>query len=229
MKNTIMSLLGLALVVGVGIGIFVYVKDREIKRELSGVEQSEFVDSNNGGSNETVASEINLTRVNGSWTVTDNGDYTIDPATLKFEFIGYKPGMQHVGSFQNMTADIAFNAAGDVIGGILKIDPTSVKTDTEAVDKHLQANVFFDTANYPQVTVTIKEIQRESDTSLKAITDITIKGITKTLSIPVTVEKTGENMKFAVDTRIKISEWNMAFGPVQDEVRVTASGELKRK
>ena len=229
MKNTIMSLLGLALVVGVGIGIFVYVKDRQIKQELSGVERSEFVDSNANGSDEIVASEINLTRVNGSWTVTDSGDYTIDPSTLKFEFTGYKPGGQHVGSFQNMTADIAFNAAGDVIGGILKIDPTSVKTDTEAVDKHLQDGVFFDTANHPQVTVVIKEIQRESDTSLKAITDITIKGITRTLSIPVAIGENGENMKFAVDTRIKISEWNMAFGPVQDEVRVVASGELKKK
>lgn len=204
-------------------------KDRQIKAGLMNVEQSEFVDSNGPQSDKQVAAEINITRVNGEWNVESEGEYTIDPASLKLEFTGYKPGGQHIGTFQNLSASVALDAAGEAIAAVLKLDPKSIKTDTAAVDTHLQADVFFDTANYPEVTVAIKSIEKENDTSVKAITDITIKGNTKTLAIPVKVEKTATGMKFWVDTKIKISEYKMAFGPVQDDVRVVASGELKKK
>ncbi len=224
-----MSILGLAILVGLAIGAYVTIGNKKNAEELSGVEESQFVDSNDEQNDTVVASEINLSRTGGTWSVVPTGDYTIDPATLKFEFTGYKPGGQHVGTFQNLTGSVALDAAGKAIGAILKLDPKSIKTDTEAVDKHLQADVFFDTAAYPEVTVMIKSIEEESNTSVKAITDITIKGNTKTLSIPVKIEKTATGMKFWVDTKIKISEYKMAYGPVQDDVRVVVSGELKKK
>lgn len=224
-----MSILGLAILIGLAIGAYVTIGNQKNAEELSGVEESQFVDSNDEKNDAVVVSEINLSRAGGAWSVTSTGDYTIDPATLKFEFTGYKPGGQHIGTFQNLTGSVALDAAGKAIGAMLKLDPTSIKTDSEALDKHLQADVFFDTANHPEIKVAIKSIENVSDTSAKAITDITIKGNTKTLSIPVRIEKTATGMKFWVDTKIKISEYQMAYGPVQDDVRVVASGELKKK
>lgn len=229
MKNVIMSLLGLAILVGVAAGTYILIKDREIKKELSGVEQSEFVDTNESQNDKTVASEITLTRTAGTWAVNTTGEYTIDPATVTLNFTGYKPGGQHEGSFQNMTASVALDAAGQAIGAILKLDPKSVKTDDIKLDGHLQADVFFDTAKYPEITAAIKSVEVSADGSVRAITDLTIKGVTKTISIPVKIEKTATGMSFSVDTKIKISEFGMAYGPVQDDVRVTASGELKKK
>jgi polyisoprenoid-binding protein YceI len=229
MKNVIMSLLGLALLVGIAVGAYVTIGNQKNAEELAGIEESQFVDSNGEQNDAVVASEINLSRTNGAWSVTSTGDYTIDTSTLKFEFTGYKPGGQHIGTFQNLTGSIALDAAGEAIGAVLKLDPKSIKTDTAAVDTHLQADVFFDTANHPEVTVAVKSVEEVSDTSANAITDITIKGNTKTLSIPVRIEKTATGTKFWVDTKIKISEYKMAFGPVQDDVRVVASGELKKK
>lgn len=229
MKNVIMSLLGLAILVGLAIGAYVTIGNQRNAEELSQIEESQFVDSTDEQNDAVVASEISLSRTGGTWSVTSTGEYTIDPATLKFEFTGYKPGGQHIGTFQNLTGSVALDAAGKAIGAMLKLDPTSIKTDTEAVDTHLQADVFFDAANHPEVTVAIKKVEPVSDTSANAITDVTIKGNTKTLSIPVKIEKTATGMKFWVDTKIKISEYQMAYGPVQDDVRVMASGELKRK
>lgn len=228
MKNFIMGLLGLVLLVGIGVGAYMYAKDRQIKADLQNVEESQFVDSQGNTNPAAVASEINIERANGTWSIEGSGDYTIDASTLKFEFTGYKPGGQHVGTFQNLAASVGLDAEGNPVGVVIKLDPKSVKTDTAAVDAHLQKSEFFDTEAHPEVTVAVKGIEKKSDTEVSAITDITIKGITKTLSVPVKVEKTDGGAKFSVDTRIKISEWNMAFGPVQDEVRVTLSGELKK-
>ncbi len=224
-----MSLLGLAILVGLAVGVYVTIGNQKNAKELSGVEESQFVDSTDEKGGATVASEINLSRTGGVWSVTSTSEYTIDPATLKFEFTGYKPGGQHIGTFQNIIGSVALDATGKAVGAMLKLDPKSIKTDDVKLDGHLQADVFFDTANHPEVTVAIKNIESVSDTSAKAITDITIKGNTKTLSIPVRIEKTATGMKFWVDTKIKISEYQMAYGPVQDDVRVVASGELKKK
>lgn len=209
------------------IGGYVFIQDRKNKGELSKVEESMEVISTSTASTVTPASEIILTRSNGAWSVTSTGEYTIDPLSLTFEFTGYKPGGQHIGVFNTMSASIALDDSGNPILSKITIDPTSVKTNTEAVDKHLQAPEFFDTSKFPEVIVVVKEIQNDN-LSIKAITDITIKGITKTLAIPVTVIEVSDEIKFDVDTRIKISEFEMAYGPVQDEVRVTLSGVLKK-
>jgi len=225
MKKIIISIVAIAII----IGVYIFIQDKRIKKELSNVEESQFVDQNNSTSTAPVsASESAITRVNGVWTVNSTQEYTIDPASLKFEFTGYKPGGQHVGTFNTMDATLSFDEAGAPIGLVMNIDPTSVKTDTEAVDKHLQAPEFFDTATYPNVTVVIKEIKKEGN-SIKAITDLTIKGVTKTLAVPVTISLVEGGIKFDVDTRIKISDYKMAYGPVQDEVRVTLSGVVKKK
>jgi polyisoprenoid-binding protein YceI len=229
MKNVIIGFLGLALLIGIVVGAYLIIKDREIKKELSGVEQSEFVDATGEQEDTIVASEITLARMGGVWNVTTTGDYTIDPASLKLEFTGYKPGGQHTGTFQNLSGSVALDAAGRAIGAVLKLDPKSIKTDDAKLDGHLQADVFFDTTNHPEVAVAIKRVDSISDTAANAITDITIKGVTKTLSIPVKIEKTATGMKFSVDTKIKISEYKMAYGPVQDDVRIIASGEFKKK
>lgn len=225
MRKIIISILAIAIIVGV----YIFIQDRKIKNELSNVEESQFVDQNNSTSTASVsASQSTLTRVDGIWAVNSTQEYTIDPSSLKFEFTGYKPGGQHVGTFNKMDATLSFDEVGSPIGLVMNIDPASVKTDTAAVDKHLQASEFFDTATYPNVTVVIKEIKKEGD-SIRAIADLTIKGVTKTLSVPVNVSLAGGGIKFDVDTRIKISDYNMAYGPVQDEVRVTLSGVVKKK
>ncbi len=223
MKTAIISILAIAII----IGGYIFIKDQKIKAELSNVEESKVVESNATTTTQVADSQITLNRVDGEWAVTTTGDFTIDPSSIKFEFTGYKPGGQHVGTFNTMNAIVSLDEAGNPILSKITIDPTTVKTDSEAVDKHLQAPEFFDTATNPNVTVVVKEIQKDGN-NVKAITDLTIKGVTKTLAIPVTVTNQADGVKFDVDTRIKISDFKMAYGPVQDEVRIALSGVLKK-
>ncbi len=229
MNKIVKSILAVALIIGIIIGGYIFIKDKQIKTSLEGVEQSEFTDKTGTQNTNPIASEISITRTAGQWTVSENGSYTIDPSSIKFEFTGYKIGGEHTGTFNDIKSELALDAQGMPVALGIIFAPASVKTDSEGVDKHLQAPEFFDTAKYSDVQVVVKGVEIESPTSIKAITDITIKGITKTVAVPVKISLVTGGMKFDVDTKIKISEWSMAYGPVQDDVRVVVSGVMKNK
>lgn len=219
----IISILAVVLI----IGVYFFIKDREIKKELSTVEKSEFVDSKEVASKD-IASEIAISRTDGVWNITStDSEYVINPESLKFEFTGYKLGGQHVGTFNSIVTKISLDTEGNPVSANFVFDPTSVKTDAEGVDTHLQAPEFFDTKTYPQVTAIVKEIKKENGET-RAITDLIMKGVTKTLSIPVTIAPTDSGLKFAIDARITISDYNIAYGPVQDEVRVVLEAEISK-
>lgn len=222
------KLIIIVLAIAVIIGVVVFIKDKRIKDSLSGIERSEFVESDGIQNSNDVASEVSLVKKDGQWSSNHTGEYTVDASSLKFEFTGYKIGGEHTGSFNNMTATLALDAKGQPVALGIIIDPTSVKTDSEGLDKHLQAPEFFDSATYPEMKVVVKGVEIGGSTGAKAVTDITIKGVTKTLAIPVSMAQVEGGMKFDIDTKIKISEWNMSYGPVQDDVRVVLSGVLKK-
>ena len=64
------------------------------------------------------------------------------------------------------------------------------------------------------------------ETSAQAVTEITMKGVSKTVSVPVTFAKTESGTKFMFDTRVAIGDFGIAYGPVLNEVRVTGEGEI---
>ncbi len=221
--------IGIILVVII-VGVYVFVKDTQIKRELETVERSEFSEGAVGVQNSNeVDSQITIVRTNGEWNITETGEYTLDPSSLIFEFTGYKPGGFHTGTFNAVTANVSLDADGVPVTSSIVFDVASVVTDSAGVDKHLQAPEFFDAANSPQITVEIKGMEKRDDQSYLAIADITMSGQTKTLSIPVQMGAVEGGVSFAVDTKIKISEYGMAYGPVQDDVRIVAKGVLKKK
>jgi polyisoprenoid-binding protein YceI len=210
------------------IGGYIFIKDQQIKKELSKVGEAQFVDQNTASSSVKVASKINANKGAGLWNVTSDSAYTINPASLKFEFTGYKPGGEHVGTFNVIKAEIGLSDMGEPVQAMLTFDPKTVKTDSEALNKHLQAAEFFDTAVYSEITAVVKEFKKEGD-SVRAITDLTMKGVTKTLSIPVVMSEVQGGVKFTIDTRVKISDYRVAYGPVLDEVRIFAEGVVVKK
>jgi polyisoprenoid-binding protein YceI len=217
------------IIIIVAVGGYIFIKDRQIKKELSTVEQSQEVKENTEKNNRETASNITLNKTNGTWSVFQAGEYTIDPASLKFTFTGYKPGGEHTGTFNSIKSEIGLDKDGVPVSANMVIDIASVKTDSEAVDKHLQTADFFDAVNNPNITVDIKSIEIEGESSAKALTDITMKGVTKTISMPVTFVKVTNGTKFMIDTRVNIADFGIAYGPVLNEVRINTEGVVSKK
>lgn len=228
MKKIIISIAALVLIIGVGVGMYVFVQDQKIKKELATVEEAQVVEDESSFEDSAFASEVKLNRVDGVWSTEQNGNFSIDTDSLVFEFTGYKPGGLHTGTFNNINSIIRLNEEGQPVSARLVLDVASVKTDTAAVDTHLQTDDFFSSAQYPEIVVEIKKIELNGN-SASAITDITMKGVTQTVSIPMALVEVGNATTFDIDARIKISDFNIAYGPVQDEVRIVLKGTVAQK
>lgn len=107
------------------------------------------------------------------------------------------------------------------------MDMKSIDTGSEAFDEHIQAPDLLDTAQYPTARFTSSEVVFEGDKLVSIKGDLTIKGITKPITLTVTSFFNGTHPMLKKDaiganatTVIKRSDFNAGkFAPaVGDEV-----------
>jgi len=66
-----------------------------------------------------------------------------------------------------------------------KIPVSSIDTDNEKRDAHLKSPDFFDAEKYPYITFTSKQVSDVEGNQFKVTGDLTIKGITKPVTLSV--------------------------------------------
>jgi polyisoprenoid-binding protein YceI len=134
----------------------------------------------------------------------------------------------------------------DKVSGTVTLDPTAktgsvdISIDTKSVDtgsdlfnQHIQAADFLDTGNFGTATFKSTSVKFDGDKVVSVEGNLTLKGVTKPVTLTVTGFKAGENMmkKQAVGadatTKIKRSEFNMnKYVPnVSDDVTLTIALE----
>jgi len=115
-------------------------------------------------------------------------------------------------------------------------DASSVNTDNDMRDGDLKSDHFFDVSKYPQITFKSKSITRLDDKKFKLTGDLTIHGVTKTVSLDLTLTGTGKDMRtqkpiagFKVTGTIKRTDFGVGTAPaamISDEVEIRAVGEF---
>ncbi|MBD1546680.1 YceI family protein [Roseibium aggregatum] len=114
------------------------------------------------------------------------------------------------------------------------IDVASLDTFFADRDKHFLSADFFDVEKFPQATFTSTKVEKVGDNKLKVTGDLTIKDITKPVTLDVDVTALGEHPMakkpgagFAVTATVKRSDYGMdMYVPyVGDDVTVTFHGE----
>jgi polyisoprenoid-binding protein YceI len=103
---------------------------------------------------------------------------------------------------------------GELVSGNVTIDMTSITSD-EGIDSlvtHLKSDDFFNVNIYPEANLEITNITKlESSASYKATGNMTIKGITQEITIPLNLEaednKVIVNSNFAIDR----TRWEINF------------------
>jgi polyisoprenoid-binding protein YceI len=118
------------------------------------------------------------------------------------------------------------------------IDASSISTGTEARDKHLRSDAFFDVAKYPTITFKSSYVTQVGPGTLQVGGTLTMHGVAKPIVIAVTGWGTAPGMKpgdvlagFRKGTvQLKRSDYGMGYmlGPVGDEVDITLSVEAKK-
>jgi polyisoprenoid-binding protein YceI len=115
------------------------------------------------------------------------GEWRFDPAHTRLGFSTRHAMVTKVrGSFND-------------VEGVIKIDPddptastvnvtikvASIDTRNPQRDEHLRTNDFFDAPHYPEITFVSKRIDQVEENSFIVSGDLTIRGVTKEIAIPL--------------------------------------------
>jgi polyisoprenoid-binding protein YceI len=121
--------------------------------------------------------------------LTAGGDHwPIDRAHSRVTFGVTKWGFADVeGRFHDFTGAISYNAARPEASHIeWKIRIATVDTGEVKRDEALQAREYFDAARYPEITFTSNSVKRAGANELDVTGSLSMKGITKPLTVRVT-------------------------------------------
>jgi len=91
------------------------------------------------------------------------------------------------GNFRDFSADIAIDRASPEKSSIeLTIQAKSIDTGTPRRDDHLRSSEFFDVEKFPTITFKSTEVHAKSSTEFEVIGDLTMHGVTRRITLPVT-------------------------------------------
>lgn len=117
------------------------------------------------------------------------------------------------GQFRNFDAAIDFDPGNVEATRVnFTIDATSVDTFWEARDKHLRSKDFFDVENHPTITFTTTSVTPTGAESADVTGDLTIRGVTKPVTLQATLNKLGPS----------------PFNPSKTIAGFTVEGEIDR-
>jgi len=116
------------------------------------------------------------------------------------------------------------------------IDVASVTTNDDKRDGHLKSPDFFDAAKYPTITFKSTAIKEVAKGRLEVTGIFTMKGVTKTLVLPITSLGTAadpwKNIVAGFEGELKLNrqDYGVSYGPglVGDEVEIDLNVEAKK-
>lgn len=161
--------------------------------------------------------------------------YNMDPAHTapRFEYshFGYSNQLHR---FDKTSGKIVLDRAARTGSVEVTIDAKSVNTGLGLFNGHIQGEDYFDTARYPTITFTSTKVRFEGDKPAAVDGNLTIKGVTKPVTLTVTsfhsmphpfVKK--DAIGANATAKIKRSDFNMGKDApaVSDEVTLSIAVE----
>lgn len=120
----------------------------------------------------------------------------------------------------------------------VSIDAASVTTDNEGRDKHLRSADFFETDKFPTITFKSTAVKEVAKGKLEITGDLTMKGVTKKVTFPITNAgtrevKPGKVVGGFIDGALKLNrmDYGIKYGPavVGEEVEIELNIEAGKQ
>jgi polyisoprenoid-binding protein YceI len=140
-------------------------------------------------------------------------DWQVDPAKSSLTFKGTYEDSPFEGRFGRFDAAIAFDetdlskAKFDV-----KVSIASVATESSERDDTLKTPDFFDAARFPQAHFVTESFGKGSDGGLEAKGTLTIRDVSKPVTLKVKFTGSGNTATLDVDTTLKRLDFNLGVG-----------------
>lgn len=171
--------------------------------------------------------------------------WAVDPAHSEILFKVKHMMIANVkGEFRKFNIEAESEGSNFRAGSIqVRIDADSIFTNNDDRDKHLHSADFFDAENFKELVFEGKSIRQKSDDNFLLTGDLTIRGITKEVSLDVEfggINKDpwgNEKAGFSVSGVINRKDWGLNWNAVleaggvlvSDEVRISAEVQLARQ
>lgn len=161
--------------------------------------------------------------------------WAIDPAHSEISFRVKHLMITNVkGSFKEFTAVVVTDGDDFTSAEIrFSMNPASIDTGDSQRDAHLKSADFFDVGKYQEAGFTATSFTKTGPSSFKLKGDLTMRGITKPVSLDVeflgTMKDPWGNMKagFTVSGTINRKEWDLNWNAALETGGVLVSEEVK--
>ncbi len=138
------------------------------------------------------------------------------------------------GAFKNFRAEVETDGE-DFSSAVINLSAeiASITTNNEQRDAHLLASDFFEADQYPSLTFRSTKIEKKDSDTFKLIGDLTLKGITKPVTLNVEYSGVtkdpwgGERAGFVVSGKINRSEYGLNFNAALETGGVVLGEEVK--
>jgi polyisoprenoid-binding protein YceI len=159
------------------------------------------------------------------------GTYTVDPSHSNVGFEVKHMGIATVrGAFKTFEGSIEATEDSLTLAGT--VDVTSVDTGDATRDGHLQSPDFFDAAQTPQISFATHEVEISGD-DITLTGEITIKGVTKPITLTGKVAEGGEDpwgnqrVGFEVETTVDRTDFGLSFNQTLPNGSLMVANEVK--
>jgi polyisoprenoid-binding protein YceI len=146
------------------------------------------------------------------------------------------------GRFRDFAGTIRYDKQSPTAASVsFTLEAASIDTANADRDTHLRSADFFDAERYPHLTFTATSVRVKDPKTLEITGDLTLKGITKRLTLPVQIlgtvatpqgEKIGFETSFTVNRKDFGLTWNRVLegggALLGDDVRITVAVEASQ-
>jgi len=140
--------------------------------------------------------------------------HEIDPEHVTVAFlVGHIGYAKQLGVFREVEGEFTYDAASQSVSDLtIEVETDSVWTNHRARDNHLRGSDFMDSGAHPKMTFVLTDAQPISATTGTITGDLTLRGVTRPLTLEVTKNKVGK----------------YPFGHKKEVVGLSARGSLLR-
>ena len=162
------------------------------------------------------------------------GSYTLDPAHTRIGFVARHAMVTKVrGQFNEFEGSVVVDADDLATSTArLTIQAASIDTRNEQRDGHLRSNDFLDIENHPTITFVSTDVTPVSDEVVRITGDLTIKGVTKPVTIDFAYEGSAvdpfgnQRVGFEGSVVINRKDWNITWNAALEAGGVLVSDKV---
>lgn len=166
--------------------------------------------------------------------------YTFDPHHTEVRFCWNHLGFSHqCAHFLKYEGELLYDQANPENSTInVKFFTGSIETLVPVFNEHMRSDKLFDVKQFPEITFKSTKFQKTGDKAGKVTGNLTIKGVTKPVTLDVTLNSAGiqpmskkQTLGIGAITAVKRSDFKLSYAVpfVSDDVSIEIQTEMYKK